>query len=99
MIRLEPSGTERLLQSGDDYLMLLAPMTARASTQTIQDVTAKIDTEVPETSTRVMILYRLSNGFAQPASRGESSFGALDGRFDVQVRQSLPFMNFSSVPA
>jgi len=86
----------QILQAGDNYLMLLAPMTARAGTQTIQDVTAKIDTEVPETSTRVMILYRLSNGFAQPASRGESSFGALDGRFDVQVRQSLPFMNFSS---
>jgi hypothetical protein len=87
----------QILQAGDNYLMLLAPMTARASTQTIQDVTARIDTEVPETSTRVMVLYRLSNGFAQPASRGESSFGpALDGRFDVQVRQSLPFMNFSS---
>jgi hypothetical protein len=43
----------------------------------------------------VMIVYRLSNGFARPS--GPASAGPLVGsRFDVQVRQSLPFMNFSS---
>jgi hypothetical protein len=86
----------RILQAGDDYLMLLAPVTARQGTDTIQDVTARVDTEVPETSTRVMVLYRLSNGFAQPGSRVGAGRPALDGRFDVQVRQSLPFMNFSN---
>jgi TonB-dependent receptor-like protein len=83
----------RILQSGSAYVMLLAPLAPGAATETVQDVTAKVETEVPETATRIMVLYRLSNGFLQPGSRGET---ALDGRFDVQVRQSLPFMNFSS---
>jgi hypothetical protein len=83
----------QILRSGSAYVMLLAPLAPGAATETVQDVTAKVETEVPETATRVMVLYRLSNGFVQPGSRGET---ALDGRFDVQVRQSLPFMNFSN---
>ena len=87
----------QILWAGDDYVMLLAPLAARAGAHTLQDMTARIDTNVPETATRVAVLYRLSNGFAQPGTRGESaSRPGLDGRFDVQVRQSLPFMNFSS---
>lgn len=80
-----------ILQTGDDYLMLLAPVVARLGQRAVQDVTARIDTEVPETATRVMVLYRLSNGFAEAGSRA-----GVEGRFDVQVRQSLPFMNFSN---
>ncbi len=84
-----------ILQTGDDYLMLLAPLTARAGRSTVQDVTARIDAQVPETATRVMVLYRLSNGFADAGGRPDARPG-IDGRFDVQVRQSLPFMNFSN---
>jgi hypothetical protein len=46
------------------------------------------------------VLYRVSNGFARssgasvPGAAGDRP--ALDSRFDVQVRQSLPFMNFST---
>jgi hypothetical protein len=79
-----------ILQTGDNYLMLLTPVTARLGRRTIQDVTARIDAQVPESATRVMVLYRLSNGFAETPGSG------IDGRFDVQVRQSLPFMNFSN---
>ncbi|MBS1819546.1 MAG: TonB-dependent receptor [Acidobacteria bacterium] len=85
----------QLLRSGDDTLMLLAPAAAAGGTAAIQDVTARIDADVPETATRVMVLYRLSNGFIPPAGAAASSPG-LDGRFDVQVRQSLPFLNFTS---
>jgi hypothetical protein len=87
----------QILQADNEYVMLLAPVAARTGPDTVQDLTARIDAEVPETATRIMVLYRLSNGFVQPGSRGESaSRPALDGRFDVQVRQSLPFMNFSN---
>jgi hypothetical protein len=87
----------QILQADNQYVMLLAPVAARTGADTVQDLTGRIDAEVPETATRVMVLYRLSNGFVQPGSRGESaSKPALDGRFDVQVRQSLPFMNFSN---
>jgi hypothetical protein len=87
---------EILRTAASDYLMLLAPVATRQGSNTIQDMTARVETEVPETSTRVILLYRLSNGFAQPANRSGASQPALDGRFDVQVRQSLPFMNFSN---
>jgi hypothetical protein len=86
----------QILQAGDQYLMLLAPVAARTGVDTVQDVTARIDTEVPETATRVMVLYRLSNGFVQPGGRPDAGRPMVDGRFDVQVRQSLPFMNFSN---
>ena len=49
---------------------------------------------MPETSTRVIVLYRLSSAFARAAS--QTSAPAFDARFDVQVRQALPFMDFSS---
>ena len=57
-------------------------------------MTTSIETEVPETSTRVVVLYRVSNAFARAAA--QSPAGSLDARFDVQVRQSLPFMDFSN---
>ena len=85
----------QILRAGEDYLMLLAPLGVRQEQSTIQDVTARINTEIPETATRVMVLYRVGNGFAQPASRVDGR-SAVDSRFDVQVRQSLPFMNFSN---
>jgi hypothetical protein len=59
----------------------------------VHDLTTSIETEVPETSTRVAVLCRLSDGFARRESTGGSG---LDARFDVQVRQALPFMDFSS---
>ena len=51
-----------------------------------------------ETSTRVMVLYRISNGFTHGPRGGDpaSDHPALDSRFDVQIHQSLPFMNFTS---
>jgi hypothetical protein len=43
----------------------------------------------------VLVLYRASTGFAHPALPGTDAEGpGIDSRFDVQVRQSLPFMSF-----
>lgn len=75
------------------YLVLLTPASAQPVHDRIHDVSTSIETEVPETSTRVAVLCRLSDGFARRDSTGRS---ALDARFDVQVRQALPFMDFSS---
>lgn len=76
------------------YLVLFAPSTTRLQSERIHDVTTTIETEVPETSTRVLVLCRVSNSFARPS--GSPDRAALDSRFDVQVRQSLPFMDFSA---
>jgi hypothetical protein len=88
--------------SGGDvaYLLVMAPSAIRLGADRIQNVSTSIETEVPETSTRIMVLYRLSNGFAHAADaaggQATGDHSGLDGRFDVQVRQSLPFLNFSN---
>ena len=75
------------------YLMLVSPSTVRLGNENIHDVSASVEADVPETSTRVLVLYRVSNGFAR---RDLAAQPGVDGRFDVQVRQSLPFLDFSS---
>jgi hypothetical protein len=78
------------------YLLLLAPSLARPMQQRLNDVATSLETEVPETSTRVLVLYRVGNGFARPSSAPDAMLPGIESRFDVQVRQSLPFMNFTN---
>jgi len=78
------------------FLLFFAPSAVGAEPTRIHDVSTSIETEVPETSTRVIVLYRVSNAFARPLSTTVAQTACLDSRFDVQVRQSLPFMDFSS---
>jgi len=79
------------------YLLLLAPSTVRPASERINDFSTTLETEVPETATRVLVLYRISDGFARPGNGVESGmYPRIDGRFDVQIRQSLPFMSFTS---
>jgi hypothetical protein len=97
---VEYSLTRARLNSPDNsgYLFVVAPSVVRPDAERIHDVATSIETDVPETSTHVVVLYRLSNAFARAASvtAGPSQTPQLDSRFDVQVRQSLPFMDFSS---
>lgn len=87
------------------YMLVFAPNAPRG--EHIHDLAAALETDVPETSTHVVVLYRLSNGFARPAgvnapggsaviAQSAADRAPLDARFDVQVRQSLPFMDFST---
>ncbi len=76
------------------YLALVAPSALRLEPERVHDVSTSLETEVPETATRVIVFYRVSNGFA--GRDGLADRPAFDSRFDVQVRQSLPFMNFSN---
>lgn len=94
---VEYSTAHAQLAGGDQqYLLLFAPSTLRPANR-IHDVTTSVATEIPETFTRVVLLYRLSNGFARPsASTVVPDHGTVDARFDVQVHQSLPFMDFSA---
>ena len=93
--------------SPDDaaYMLVFAPYVSHA--ERIHDVAAAIETDVPETSTRVVVLYRVSNAFARPGvpegqtgpptvAQLAADRAPIDSRFDVQVRQSLPFMDFST---
>ena len=57
----------------------------------IHDVTTSLQTEIPLTATRVVVLYKLNTGFASGSKDRGPGF---DARFDLQVNQALPFMNF-----
>ena len=61
----------------------------RARDEDIHDLTTSFRTDIPETATRVFLLYKLNSGYARrTASLAETG---LEGRFDVQVNQALPF--------
>jgi len=75
------------------YILVVPPSAVRARRERLQDVTTTMRAEVPETATRILVFYRVGNGYAQPGDGDESR---VDARFDVQVRQSLPFLNFTS---
>ena len=66
------------------------PSAVRTS-ERIHDVTTSLQTEIPMTATRVVVLYKLNTGFA--SGRKDQGPG-FDARFDLQVNQALPFMNF-----
>lgn len=61
----------------------------RAQDEDIHDLTTSIRTSIPETATRVFVLYKLNSGYVRRT--GGISQTGLDGRFDVQVNQALPF--------
>ncbi len=62
---------------------------ARTAEEAVHDLTTSIQTDFRETATRVFVLYKLNSGYAR-RTQGASDSG-LDGRFDVQVNQALPF--------
>ena len=90
------------------YLFMLAPSALRVEPEHVHDLATAIETDVPETSTRIVVLYRVSNAFSRsstsvdpvgakrPVQPSSDIHPGLDSRFDVQVRQSLPFMDFST---
>lgn len=67
------------------------PSAVRPATERIHDVTTSLETEIPYSATRVVVLYKLNNAFAAAETGKVPAFGA---RFDLQVNQALPFMNF-----
>ncbi len=66
----------------------LASLT-RPKDEDIHDLTTSVLTAIPETATRVFVLYKLNSGYARRS--GTLSETGMDGRFDVQVNQALPF--------
>jgi hypothetical protein len=66
----------------------------RDASERVHDFTTSLETDVPASATRVLVLYKMNSAYTQP-DPGATRPG-LDGRFDVQVIQALPFMNFTS---
>ncbi len=65
------------------------PSAVRPERERLHDVTSTFEATIPETETRVLVAYRLNSAFAHAAADGLSPI--LDGPFNVQPRQALPF--------
>jgi hypothetical protein len=72
-------------------LALVAKSILRDGTERIHDLTTTVESTLPVTETRVFAIYKINSQLAD-ADAGAPGAGA---RFDVQVNQSLPFLNFS----
>jgi hypothetical protein len=71
-------------------LSRLAPAVLRDA-ETVRTVTASAQSIVPVTLTRVLVTYRISNAFADASAAPSAGV-----RFDVQLNQALPFLNFTN---
>jgi len=81
------------------YLLVMTPSAVATRARRIHSVDTTFETIVPETSTRLIVIYRVSDAFAQGSEASDrwlSASARFDSRFDVQLRQSLPFMDFAS---
>jgi hypothetical protein len=65
----------------------LAPSVVRAGRERLHDLTTSINATIPETSTRLVMAYRMNTGFS--AADAGSALPVVGGRFDVEVRQAL----------
>ncbi|MDQ3171140.1 MAG: carboxypeptidase-like regulatory domain-containing protein [Acidobacteriota bacterium] len=73
-----------------DVSALVGPV-ARSADDRIHDITTSLGADVPQTKTRLFIVYRVSSGFAT-----EDSGSTLGSRFDMQLNQGLPFLPASA---
>jgi len=63
----------------------------RSERDDVHDVATSLEADIAETATRVFFYYRASTAYAREADLAASGLG---GRFDLQVKQGLPFMPF-----
>jgi hypothetical protein len=81
-----PAGDERMLAR-----VLPAALQPRDD-ERIHDLRASVEAEVPQSATRFVVFYRINSAFITDGDPRE--IRGLDGRFEMQVNQALPFMNF-----
>jgi carboxypeptidase family protein/TonB-dependent receptor-like protein len=74
----------------DDALLLLVMPVGRPADR-VHDFATTVEANVPETSTRILVVARMINASATGTDRQ-----TYDPRFDFQLHQSLPFMDFSA---
>jgi hypothetical protein len=70
-------------------LAAVAPRALREANERLHDLTTTLEAEIPGTATRFVALYKLNSGFAGDPHVLQGA----DGRFDMQLRQGLPFMS------
>ncbi len=78
-------------QYGPQALAIAAvmPSALRPHHERLHDLTSTLDARIPESQTTIFVAYRVNSAFARADALGLAPM--FDGRFDVQVRQALPF--------
>lgn len=61
----------------------------RPALEDSHDITTSFQADIPETATRVFVLYKLNSAYTR--SNVDLTQPGFDARFDVQVNQALPF--------
>jgi hypothetical protein len=69
-------------------LATVAPAAIRSETEDLHDLTTSFETDIPETATRVFVVYKINTGFTRP--NPELTQPGLDARFEFQVNQAIP---------
>jgi hypothetical protein len=79
---------------GTASVALVSPSVIRRQFEQLRDLTTSVESEVPGVDTRIFVVYKINSGFTRPdAMRRRPQVGS---RFEVEVSQALPFLNFSS---
>jgi hypothetical protein len=68
-------------------IAMWAPNAIRKTNDELHDVTTSIETDIPETATRVFVVCKVNTGYTRGFDAVSPGF---DSRFDVQVNQALP---------
>lgn len=72
-----------------DQVQQLAPSAVRTRLEHVHDLAMSGEADILETATHVVFYYRVSTGYARGDEGPEPALG---GRFDLQVKQGLPFI-------
>ena len=79
--RWAPGGSARRAE-------LVAPSVVRQGTERLQDLTTSLDVAIPESDTRLSLVYRVDSAFSRGHGQATAGTGA---RFNMQINQALPF--------
>lgn len=74
-----------------EALALMAAAALRGDEERVHDLTASVESILPVTETRVFVIYKINSRFADAGAVAPRT----GTRFDFQLNQSLPFLNFS----
>ena len=77
-----------------DYGVILIGTGGRPSSELLSDLTTALEADVPATATRLFVACRVNTGFARREQ--DAVKPGMEARFDVQVLQRLPFLDFTS---
>jgi hypothetical protein len=80
--------------AGTASVALVAPSVIRRQFEQLRDLTTSVESTLPGVKTRVFVIYKINSGFTR--SDAVALRPQPGSRFDVEVMQALPFLNFSS---